>query len=569
MVEQHSTPYPNQSRKNRDLTQYLVLIGFLILLNVVAARFFFRVDLTEDKRYTISPATKNMLRNLDQKVFADVYLEGEFPAGFRRLQTGVRETLDEFRVYAGQNLEYRFIDPGADQDPQKRNAVVMELVKKGLQPTNLVAMEDDKRVEKLIFPAAIVSAKEKELPVMLLKGNQAVSPDERLNQSIEGVEYELASAIQKLTRAERKTIAFLDGYGELSTLEMGDIMASLNQYYEVRRVNLPKKESLQDYDLVIMARPTQPYSEGDKYKLDQYIMNGGKALFFINAMNIHLDSVRTEGTYAFPYKLNLEDLFFKYGVRFNGDLIQDLNAGTIPMVVGYMGDRPQTQLVNWRFHPLINQFGKHPITRNIDLVATRFVGTIDTVKATGITKIPLLSTSPYTRVLAAPASVNLNEARLDPTPEQFSKGALPVGYLLEGQFQSVFTNRPLPGEQNRASFRAKGDSARIAVFSDGDLIRNEVNPKTNRPMELGLNRYTGAKYANKDLILNTIDYMLDENRLIAARNKEITLRPLDQVKIKEERRQWQFVNLGMPLILLFGFGFVRHVLRKRKYTRFD
>jgi gliding-associated putative ABC transporter substrate-binding component GldG len=350
---------------------------------------------------------------------------------------------------------------------------------------------------------------------------------------------------------------------------MGDMMASLNQFYEVVRVNLPKKENLQGYDLIIMARPTEAFSEEDKFKIDQFIMNGGKALFFINALNVHLDSVRTEGTFAFPYSLNLDDLFFKYGVRFNGDLIQDINAGSIPMVVGFLGDRPQTQLVPWRFHPLINTFSKHPITRNIDIVATRFVGTIDTVKAAGVVKTPLLSTSPYTRVAAAPASVNLNEARIEPTPDMFSKGSLPVGYLLEGSFQSVFTNRPVPEGSNRNGFRQRGDSARLAVFSDGDLIRNDVNPKTNRPMELGLDRYSGARYANKELIMNTIDYLLDESRLIAVRNKEITMRPLDRVKIKEERSQWQFVNLGMPLLLLFGFGLGRHVVRKRKYTRFD
>ncbi|CAN5907262.1 gliding motility-associated ABC transporter substrate-binding protein GldG [soil metagenome] len=567
MVEQPQNP--NQSRKSRDLVQYLVLLGCLVLLNVLAARFFFRVDLTEDQRYTIAPATKNILRDLDKKVLVDVYLEGEFPSGFRRLQTGIRETLEEFRVYAGTNMEYRFIDPGADEDLKKRNEKVTELARKGLQPTNLFAMEGDKKVEKLIFPGAIVSVQGKEMPVMLLKGNRAATPDEQLNQSIEGVEYELASAIQKLTNTKRKRIAFLDGHGELPTLQMGDMMASLNQFYEVVRVNLPKKENLQGYDLIIMARPTEAFSEEDKFKIDQFIMNGGKALFFINALNVHLDSVRTEGTFAFPYSLNLDDLFFKYGVRFNGDLIQDINAGSIPMVVGFLGDRPQTQLVPWRFHPLINTFSKHPITRNIDIVATRFVGTIDTVKAAGVVKTPLLSTSPYTRVAAAPASVNLNEARIEPTPDMFSKGSLPVGYLLEGSFQSVFTNRPVPEGSNRNGFRQRGDSARLAVFSDGDLIRNDVNPKTNRPMELGLDRYSGARYANKELIMNTIDYLLDESRLISVRNKEITMRPLDRVKIKEERSQWQFVNLGMPLLLLFGFGLGRHVVRKRKYTRFD
>jgi gliding-associated putative ABC transporter substrate-binding component GldG len=535
-----------------------------VLANVLLAKWYFRIDLTEDKRYTISPATRQLLAGLDQDVTIDVYLEGDFPARFKRLQNAVRETLQEFQVYSGR-VQYNFIDPGAASDQQKRNEYYRQLVMKGIQPTNLVAQENGNRVEKIIFPGAIVSAGGQEVPVMLLKGNQAASPDERLNQSVEGLEYELAAAIRQLTRKQKKRIGYIEGHGELSTLETADLISSLQKNYAVFRVDLKKVPDLKALDAIVVAKPLLPYSEAEKFKIDQFIMNGGKALFFLDPVSIELDSIRTEGTVAFPLDQNLQDLLFRYGVRVNGNLVQDINSGQIPMVVGMLGNQPQTQLMNWRYYPVINGFSKHPITRNLDAVYARFVSTIDTVRAAGIRKQPLMITSPYSRVVAAPVEVSLNEARLPVDPKQFMAGPQLVGILLEGRFRSVFANRPLPEGAAAGNFVTQGKGSQIIVVSDGDLVRNDVNKKTMQPYRLGFDRYSGATFANLDFVTNALDFLLDESNLIALRTKEIKLRPLDRVKVNAEKRQWQLLNLVLPLVLLVLYGVFRYYRRKRRY----
>ncbi len=559
---------PAKSRKSRDITQYLVLTGVVILLNFLSGFYFFRYDLTEDKRYTMAPATRQMLQNLPRPVHVDVYLEGEFPTGFKRLQAAVRETLEEFRIYSP-NFSYSFIDPSAGTDLKKRNQLYTNLALKGIQPTNLFAMEGDKKVEKLVFPGAIVTAGGKEEPVMLLKGNQAASTDERLNQSIEGLEFELASAIRKLASTNRKRIGLVDGHGELGNLEAADFITSLQKYYDVYRVDLNKVPSLQTLSALVIARPVKPFSEVEKFKLDQYILQGGKAIFFLDAINAEMDSIRPQGYYAFPYNLNLDDLLFKYGVRVNANLIQDINSGQIPMVTGRYGNQPQTQLMNWRYFPLINSFSQHPLTRNLDAVYGKFMSTIDSVRVKGIKKTPLLFTSQYTKILAPPITISLNEARVNIKPQLYNKGPQAVGYLLEGSFSSVFTNRPLPTglPANPTPPIFTGKPAKIIVFSDGDLIRNEVNPKNNQPYELGYDRYMRTRFANKDLVINAMEYLLDESGLINVRAKQITLRPLDRIRIKEERQQWQILNLVGPLVLLVLFGIGKYYIRRRKYAR--
>lgn len=566
MVNSNENP-EKSNRKNRDITRFLVMAGLLIGLNLLSAFYFLRVDLTEDKRYTIAPATKQLLQKLSQPVHVDVYLEGEFPAGFKRLQAAVRETLEEFRIYSD-NFSYSFIDPSAGTDLKKRNQLYTNLALKGIQPTNLFAMEGDKKVEKLVFPGAILSANGKEEPVMLLKGNMAASPDQRLNQSIEGIEFELASAIRKLATPNRKRIGVVDGHGELSNLEAADFITSLQKYYDVYRVDISKVPSLQTLSALVVAQPTKPFTEAEKFKLDQYIMQGGNAIFLLDAMNVALDSIGPQGYVAFPYNLNLDDLLFKYGVRVNANLVQDINSGQIPIITGMYGNKPQTQLLNWRYFPLINSFNQHPLTRNLDAVYGKFMSTMDSVRVKGIRKTPLMFTSRYTKVVAAPVTISLNEARVNIKPELYNKGPQPVGYLLEGNFSSLFTNRPLPAglPANTPAPVTTGKPAKIVVFSDGDLIRNEINSKTNQPFELGYDRFMRTQFANKDLLMNTIEYLIDETGLINLRAKQVTLRPLDRVKIKDERRRWQLINLLGPLLVLLVFGVTKFYLRKRKYT---
>ncbi|MDB5233147.1 MAG: gliding motility-associated transporter substrate-binding protein GldG, partial [Hymenobacter sp.] len=434
------------SRKQRDLLFFAAVLVGLLLFNFIAQRLFFRLDLTEEKRYTMSPATKTLLRDLKQPVTITVYLTGDFPPAFRRLEQGVRETLTEFQVYGGANLNYIFIDPSAGSTEAARNAFYTTLFKKGLKPTNLGATENGKRVEKIIFPYAVVSVGGKDKPVLLLRGNQAAPADVRLNQSIEGLEYELASTIRTMVPALRKRIGVVEGHGELTNVQAGDMLGTWQQQYDVFRVTLSKVKDLSALDAIVVAQPKTPYSEDDKFKLDQFITQGGRAMFFVDALRVDLDSVARNGVaLATPYNLNLDDLFFKYGLRLNQNLLLDLNSGQIPLVTGMDGNKPKIEPMPWQLYPLINKFNPHPISRNLDAVYLKFVGNLDTVKATGIRKTALMTTSRYTRVLPAPVPINFNDARLEPIPKMYQKGFQPVAYLLEGQFTSLFANRARPG----------------------------------------------------------------------------------------------------------------------------
>lgn len=557
-----------QSKRNNDILIFLAWLAGIILLNVLATNFFFRVDLTEDQRYTIAPVTKQMLSRLDNEVVVDVYLEGDFPAGFKRLQQSVHETLDEFRIYADGNLRYNFIDPTEITDEKQRNEFYTSLAQKGIIPTNLRATEDGKQVERLVFPGAVIKYNGKEAAVNLLKGNLAASPDERLNQSVEGVEYELATAIRKIAFQGNKIIGYIAGQGELEQQQVTDLLGSLQEYYRVARGDLAQIPSLDGLDLIIVAKPTKPFTEADKYKIDQFIMKGGKAVFFVDPMYADMDSVGAGGMFALPYNLNLDDLLFRYGVRLNPNMVMDLNSGFIPLVTGYLGDKPQTEMINWRFYPLLNNFGDHPITRNLDAVYSKFVSTIDTVKADGIRKTPLLYTSNYSRILDAPVPLTLEEARIEVNPEQYKAGQQPVGYLLEGKFTSLFRNRKAPAGVQNTQVQEMGKESKIAVFSDGDLVRNDINARTGQAYELGFDRFNNVTFANKELAMNTVHYLLDSEGLINVRNKKIELRPLDKVRVREEKTYWQLLNLAAPIILLGLFGVIRYYLRKRKYERF-
>jgi ABC-2 type transport system permease protein len=566
MVTQEITK-PTSNRR-RDLTRYLIAIVVLVVLNMLVYNYFFRIDLTEDKRYSIAPVTEQMLGNLEEEVFVEVYLEGDFPAGFKRLQQSVRENLEEFRIYADGKVRFVFFDPNSMTDEQKRTEFMQQLARKGIQPTNLKATEEGKQVERLVFPGAIVRYKGKETAVNFLKGNLAATPDERLNQSVEGVEYELATAVRKVAFQGNKVIGYITGQGELPQQQATDLLGSLQEYYRVALGELDQIPTLKGLDLIIVAKPTTAFSEADKFKIDQFIMNGGKAVFFVDALNADLDSLAKGGTFALPYNLNLEDMFFKYGVRFNPTLIMDLNSGFIPLVTGFTGGKPQTEMINWRFYPLLNTFSKHPVTRNLDAVYSKFIGTIDTVKAAGIRKTPLIYTSQYSRIMQAPVPLTLEEARMEVNPEEYQAGEQPVGYLLEGAFTSLFRNRRVPEGIPNTTVKEQGVPTKIAVFSDGDLIRNDVNPRTGQAYELGFDRFNNIKFANKELAMNTIHYLLDADGLINIRSKEIKLRPLDRVRVQEEKTFWQALNLVAPIALLALFGVARYYTRKRRYEKF-
>ena len=553
--------------KNKSV-QFIIIFVAILGVNLLASRLFFRLDLTQEKRYTISEASKNLLQNLDDEVYVKVYLTGKgIPAGFKRLENAVKETLDEFQIYGGTNIKYTFIDLNAEyKDEKTRNEKIAKIAQKGITPTNVYNNEDGKKTQSLILPGAIITYKNKEIATLLLKGNKLSSPQEILNQSYEGVEYQLASAIKRVTATEKKKIGFFINYTNLPAVNQLDLIGALKPNYELYPVDLRNSPTLDGLDAIFVLKPEQVFNDEDKYKIDQFIMNGGKAIFFVDAVKV--DSVAREGNMAQVQSVGLEDLLFKYGVRLNPNLIKDAQmSAAIPLDVGNFGDRSNIQLTQWQYFPLINTFGKSPIVRNLDAIYTKYVGTLDTVRANGISKIPLLMTSQYTQLLKAPAIMSYNFASKDLNASQYNAGVQTVGLLLEGKFESLYKNRILPSDSRFASFKADGKASKIIVCSDGDIPANDFDKKNNTPLPLGFDKYSGNTFANKDFVLNAIDYLLDDNGVIVARNKEIKLRPLDKAALQDDRTYWQSINLIIPEIILAVLGVIRNFWRQRKYTR--
>ncbi|EAY27988.1 gliding motility-associated ABC transporter substrate-binding protein GldG [Microscilla marina] len=572
--------------RSKHLIQFAIGLAVILVLNLVAGQFFFRLDLTEEKRYTISSATKKFLKNLPDEVSINVYLEGELPPDYKRLQTAIRETLNEFKIYAGNKLKYRFVNPFDFSDRKKGKAFLDSLAVKGVRPTSVEANKKDARTVKAVYPGALIFYKQYEMGTILLKNiyehrnRNAVAEQQMIKQSIENVEFNLVSAIQKITGSRKKRIGFLEGHGELNPLRVADLQSALKlKNYQIYRVNLPYSEIIDStLDAVVLAKPDSAFSRVDKYKLDQYIMNGGKALFFVDAVGVHMDSVmRGTGSFTFPYKHNLTDLLFRYGVRLNSDLIMDLQSSSIPMNIGNMGNRPNFQPVRWTYQPFINQFGKHLATKNIGMVELKMASTIDTVKANGIKKTPLLLTSKYSKTRKTPALIVYNEAQKKPDPNQYTQKHLPVAYMLEGSFKSMFAGQPVPTkypyrEKHKKLKKDQSQPTQVFVCSDGDFIRNgaRINPKKQVvPTQLGIG-YIGKNkvfFENRDFVVNVIEYMVNESNLIEAKNREITLRPLDKLRIEEDGTKWQWFNMLVPPLLIVLFGLVWFQVRKRTFAR--
>jgi len=548
----------------KTIFRFLFVLIILAGLNWLASLFFFRWDLTEDKRYTISDATKQLLSNLDKDVIVNVYLSGEFPPGFERLESATRETLEEFKTYSNGHLSFQFSDPSDAASEDERKKQYQNLVDRGLTPTNLFANEDGKRTEKLIFPGAIVQADTLAIPVQLLKGNKSSTPEEQLNQSYENVEFQLASAIRVLDNPAKKKVGLLVNHTQkLPPARLSDLIATMQQSYDVFMV-VNDPETYEGLDALMILKPDVSFSEEEKYKLDQYVIGGGKALFFVDGAKV--DSVSLEGNYVQPLDLNLNDLFFRWGARINNNLIKDLNCATIPMNVGNMGDKPEIKAVPWRFFPLLNNFGPSPITRNTDAVYSRFLSSLDTVGgAPGIQKIPLLMTSPYTNLVNTPALVGYNEARQQPDPSEYKGGVKLAAVLLEGSFNSLFENRILTNDPRSKTFKATGQG-KIIICADGDVVVNDYDYRRNTPLPLGYDRASSNIFGNKDFVMHALDYMTDENGIINSRSKQISIRALDKIAVHKDKKFWQALNLLLPLVILGIFGAMRYYIRKRKFA---
>ncbi|HEY5751045.1 MAG TPA: gliding motility-associated ABC transporter substrate-binding protein GldG [Chryseolinea sp.] len=557
-----------KSRKLGDVLWFANGVVALVLINLLVSHYFFRLDLTEEKRYSIKPQTKEILNTLEDEVYVEIFLSGDLNAGFTRFQKAIQETLEEFRIYSHNKIKFRVTDPGVALSDKARQEFMADLAARGIQPTNVIDNKNGQRLEKIIFPGVVISYGGREKGVMLLKGNKAATPEEEINQSIEGIEYEVASAIHELTNEDRKRIGFVTGHGELDSVHVASLKGALREAYDVGRVRLDQQQSLQNVDVLVIAKPTSTFSALDKFALDQYIMQGGKVMFLIDRLNVSMDSASSENYFALPYDLGLDDQLFKYGVRINPDLVLDRTCGLYPIITGQVGGKPQVQLMEWPFFPLLNRYAAHPVTRNLDAVVTRFVSSVDTVKAAGIRKTSLMTTSPYSKKFTTPVKVSVNELRKNVRPEDFSEGDIAVGYLLEGKFTSLYKNRLLPEGAPEQGFKADGVTTKLVVIGDGDLARNDINPRTRQIQALGFDPFTNQTFANRDFLMNAVTYLAEDDGLIQARNKRVTIRPLDKTKVTSERAKWQVINLVVPILLLIAYGVFRAYWRKKKFAKF-
>ena len=561
-------------RKRQSLVVLLLTIGTLILLNVIAQYFYGHIDLTEEKRFTLTEPTKRFVEGLDDIVYINVLLEGEFPAGFKRLRNSTEDLLKEFRSL-NSNIEYNFEDPstGPIETINERRKTLSEL---GINPVNLKVVDNDQRSEQLIYPVAIVNFGTRQIIVNLLENEIAgASPEENLNNSVSLLEYKFASALQKLQIYQKPVIMFSEGQGELDTLETMDLENTLASFYNTARLNLENIVQISpEIDLLIIAKPTLAFSEKNKFKIDQYIMNGGKVLFAIDKLGVGLDSLKNVRAFLpQEYPLNLDDMLFKYGARINPDLVLDLECTRIPLTVGQLGNKPQVELFPWFYYPLVTPEINHPIIKNLDRINFFFPASIDTIRTkTEVKKTPLLQSSKYTRFQAIPVELNFEILRYEPDPEKFNKDRKNLAVLLEGSFPSLYENRVSETMQANLAelnqdFKASSEPSKLLVISDGDILRNPVNKSTGQYNTLGFNTFENYKFANKDFIINAIEYLLDKNGVLESRSKEVKLRLLDTVRAKEERSFWQLVNIGIPLLILVIFGLIFNALRKRKYAK--
>ena len=561
--------------KRKSLFQFLLLLIVVITVNMISSQVFFRIDLTSDNRYTLKDKTVEILEELDDVVYFKIYLEGDLPVGLQRMQRRIKETLDEFRVHAGENIQYTFINPSDADDPEKRQKFYKELRSKGLRATNVKRRDKEGEYsQKIIFPGAIVNHGEEHTAVNLLKDDSKASPEVNLNHSIQSLEYELIDAAYKLTLDEKSPIAFVEGHGELNKFEVGDVTKTLSDYYKVDRINIEEQpDKLNKYNALIIPKPKRKFSRLDKYALDQYVMHGGNIFWLLDRVDISLDSLsRSSKTYAKVNNLNLNDLLFKYGVRINPNLIKDVQCAVIPVNTSYQNNKPRFSPTPWVYFPLLPSRNDHSISRNLNLIRSEFISSIDTLPAyPGVKKTILLGTSKRTKLVEAPALVSLREVQKKQDPRTFRAGRQVTGVLLEGEFQSVFKNRFTSDLQSRLKqdYKETGQKAKMIVVADGDIIKNNVSYKADGKYitPLGYDKYTRQTYGNKGFVMNSIHYLANREGLINIRSKNIKLRLLNKSKVQKERVKWQVVNGLLPVVIIVIFGLARNYLRKRKFTK--
>jgi len=564
----------NQKRIKKKLKRLLLLAVSVVLINYIAGYFFFRIDLTSEKRFSLSPVSKEMVAKLDSPVKIDLFLDGELPAGFRKLQRAVKEKVQDFNAYSSMRIRFELHDPyKMTENQEERNKLFDRLISLGLTPTDLRLKKEEGTVTHLIFPGAVVRYKDFELGVNLLKNNPRLPAEVNLNNSIETLEFELVRALKQLIEDERPVVAFLGGQGELGVSMTQDFRNALLENYEVKDVVAPGLlDTTQKPSVLIIADPTTRFEEQDKFYIDQYLMRGGNLLWLVDPVQVSLDSLsRGESTLAFPRDLNLMDQLFRYGVRINPDLLQDVDCLMMPVNTSLDASKPKYTPAPWYYSPLLSPSQDHEISRNLNRVVSEFASSIDTVGGNpNLKKSVILHTSPYSRKLSTPMEVSLQSINNPPARNLFTEHNLPVGVLVEGTFPSVFKNR-MVDQFDQAGIEVLGKSApaKMIVLADGSLIANQLTRKNGKvqPLPLGFDRYSGQTFGNKEFLLNAVNYMCDESGIMSLRSQVFKIRLLDKIKIREQQVLWKSLNVALPILLVLLLGLVFNLVRKHRYTR--
>ncbi len=552
----------------KKLVSMAKALVFVILANLLAHFLYARFDLTEDKRYTLAQPAIAAVSRFENPVIVDVLLEGNLPPEFVKLKTETRLLLEAFAAQ-NENIKFTFVDPleGVEQI----DGTITELQSLGLTPTRVTVSDNSKVSQEIIFPWAMVNYENTTVRVPLLKNKQGTTTEDRVNNSVQHLEYAFADAFAKIALKEKKRIAVIKGNGELGDLYLADFLTTIRDYYNIGAITLdsvernPQKvlDQLKGYDLALIAKPTEAFSDGEKYVMDQYIMNGGKSIWLIDQVSVELDSLFNESgsTIAVPRDLNLNDLFFKYGVRLNPDLVNDMYFTQIVLASGE-GNASQYEPVPWRYHPMVFSKNDHPINNNLEAIRFQFANSIDTL-GNANKKTILFQSSPLSKTDGTPKSIRLDLINTPPKKERFNDGGKPMAVLIEGDFNSAFTNRIKPIKL--ANDLEKGTANKMLVVADGDVIKNQL--RNGRPLELGYDKWTSNYYGNKEFLVNAMNYLLDDNGLINIRTKKVAIPFLDETKISGQRTKWQLINIGLPVALTIIFGLLFNHFRKRKYGR--
>jgi ABC-2 type transport system permease protein len=550
----------------------LAFIAVLAAINLVAQKSYVRFDFTKEKRYTLTDRTREILAQAQKDITITVFLDGEMPAAFKRLKNATKDLLADYKSQAKVNLKLVYIDPIAGLTAEEQDKVLTDLDEIGIKPVAVNIKSDAGLAQKIIFPMALVEVDGKPMPVNLLQksGGPATNYEENITSSIQNLEYTFSAAINTLLTGQNPRIGFTEGSGEPSNLQLYDAITSLSQRFYVGRVDLKliNKEGLDSLKLLFIANPKVALTEAEKYKINYFVMKGGRLVWVIDQVQSNLDDLQTGKPHlATNSELNINDMLFEYGVRINYDLIADVNAALIPVSSGPLG-QGQIQLVPWLYYPVLIPDSSHNVVKHIDGIRTEFASTLDTIAVPNVHKTIILRTSPYHQVHTAPKMLSLQLLNEQPDPKAFNNVPKFTGVLLEGSFKSVFLNRPIPeGIKEVYQVPAHSKATKMIVIGDGNVFNNQVSKTDNMPFPLGFDRYSQQNYGNKALLLNIADYFTDDHHLIALRNKEIKVRLLDKMKLKADKTKWQVINSLLPLLLLISFAIFQHYYRKHKYTK--